>query len=123
MFKRPRFSLRTLLIAVTLLCVYLGMWSLTASWGVRDVTESTASNFPEESTRLDHDPNRVTSSNWTDPPWHFVGNGSSPCPFVVGVDYGSQVGHLAGTCERIYFFWFFGFKHHISGLGELYWLS
>lgn len=34
---RPRFSLRTLTAIVTLVCVYMAMWPLTVTRGVKDV--------------------------------------------------------------------------------------
>lgn len=35
--RRPRFSLRTLVIAMTIACFYFGCWPVTATTGVRDV--------------------------------------------------------------------------------------
>lgn len=37
---RPRFSIRTLIIFVTLVCCYLGLWEATKTWGVADVRET-----------------------------------------------------------------------------------
>jgi hypothetical protein len=37
--RRPRFSLRLLLILVTIACLYLGCWFPTATNGVRDIND------------------------------------------------------------------------------------
>ena len=36
---RPRFSLRTLVIFMTLVCVYFGAWETTKRFGIPDVTK------------------------------------------------------------------------------------
>ena len=33
---RPRFSVRTLLILVTLVCAYFGAWQITSRYGIKD---------------------------------------------------------------------------------------
>jgi len=36
---RPKFSLRTLAVVVTLVCVYFGCWEATNTWGIPAVPE------------------------------------------------------------------------------------
>jgi hypothetical protein len=37
---RPRFSLRTLAIVVTLVCAYFGAWEATKRWGIAQLPHS-----------------------------------------------------------------------------------
>lgn len=118
MFRRfrPRFSLRTLLIAVTLLCVYCGLWSLTASQGVSSVVESCVATFGADVNRVDYNPYDVpaTPGRVVDPPSVHV-TGSAPCPFVVGIElqYRPKSGGGCGFGEDACFFWFFGYQRLI----------
>ena len=85
-FLRLRFSLRTLLVLVTLVCVYLAAWEATKRYGVPEFTR------------------RMNPSMETP-------DASSPMPFIVGVtdvveltdDLGQNSVHM-----RCHFFWFFG---------------
>jgi hypothetical protein len=43
-----RFSTRTLLIAVTIICLYLACWIPTSTSGVRDVLDVTFSHHPPD---------------------------------------------------------------------------
>jgi hypothetical protein len=47
--RKPRFSLRTLIILTTLVCIYLGCWFPTATQGVSDVQKRI--NSEAEATR------------------------------------------------------------------------
>ncbi|HUG67861.1 MAG TPA: hypothetical protein VMM76_08915 [Pirellulaceae bacterium] len=42
---RPRFSVRTLAIVVTLVCVYFGLWEITKRWGVPELDEYSHYNW------------------------------------------------------------------------------
>jgi hypothetical protein len=43
-------------------------------------------------------------------PWYFVGQGSSPCPFVVAVDYGYMSAPTSGGGGKAYVVWLFGYQ-------------
>ena len=122
MIRRSRFCVRSLWIGITAICAYFGTWSLTMTWGVHDVVETTAAKLDATGERLDHDPFRSPGLS-PDPPWHFAGNGSSPCPFIVGVDWAVLHAPLAGTGGRSYFLWFLGVKCRIPVLDQFYWNS
>jgi len=78
---RPKFSVRSLLIVLTLTCVYLSLWSATRSRGVRDVEQRFA----------------------------FIGMpASSPAPLLVGINDEVQSGWYAQEV-RTYYVWIFGY--------------
>ena len=56
---RPRFSVRTLAIIVTLVCVYLGLWEATKKWGCSAVGSFASS--PAPFVVADEDPFRYTA--------------------------------------------------------------
>jgi len=84
---RPRFSLRTLVILVTLVCCYAACWGPTKRQGVVDVLRHVrdlyALGHPRDDLVID-----------------FHRRTSATMPFVVGIELGS---------ERHYYFWFFGY--------------
>ena len=89
---RPRFSVRTLVVVVTLVCAYFGLWEATKTWGIRAAV-------PE--------PTRFI------PPY-------SPCPFVIvepasTIMINANVAVMGGYDRRDYF-WFFGY---IRQLGDV----
>ena len=43
---RPRFSIRTLVIVVTLVCAYFGLWEATKRWGCPSVSDWASSPAP-----------------------------------------------------------------------------
>jgi hypothetical protein len=107
---------RQLCLACVALAVIAVGWIFTATWGVRDVT----AYFDDAASGLDG-PDRHVQRLYLDPdirpypakrqmPWYFVGNASSPCPFVVAIDAAYQVALLAGQRTRYYVFWFSGIK-------------
>ena len=122
MFRRFRFSVRSLWISITAICAYFGISSLTITWGVHDVVETAVAQCDTSGKRLDHDPYRSPGLS-PDPPWYFVGNGSSPCPFIVGVDWGVLHAPMAGTGGRSYFLWFLGVECRIPFFDKFYWIS
>jgi hypothetical protein len=87
---RPRFSVRTLLIVVTLVCVYFGAWKATKQWGCP----------------------QVLGMYWDGT------STSSPMPFVVVrtvvVAKESNGVHRLGT-DRTYYLWLFGHVAKLHG--------
>ena len=87
---RPRFSVRTLVIVVTLVCAYLGVWNANRDAALFDVIKY-----------IDEQPRPL-----------FVGNLASgfvqitcsrSIPFIIGMDDRDTLR------ERHYYFWFFGY--------------
>lgn len=110
----PRFSLRTLFLGVTIICVYLGLWSMTSIWGTTDVVNS-CRLASGESEHVDFDPFDGSATR-PEPKgaWHYV-RASSPGPFLVRVDASFRPGQgSCGMSERVYFLWFFGGKVPLS---------
>ena len=81
---RPRWSIRLLLVVVTLLCAYLACWRPTVSRAVRDVS--------------------LASSNLD----RFTWNEDVIAPLLVRADE-IYVGRSDVTPRRGYYFWFFGY--------------
>mgnify|MGYP001336794457 CR=1 FL=1 len=86
---RLRFSVRTLVIVVTLLCCYLGAWEATKTWGIPAIQVSA------------YQASQLTS----------------PCPFVI-VDPEDSFKTIAASLsdnwdaageDREVYFWFFGY--------------
>jgi len=82
---RPRFSVRTLVVMVTLVCVYFGCWEITKRFGVRDIV------FHKYVFRKLNNKEEV----------RFAGFLSSPGPFVVSQKWTGN--------DETYYFWFFGY--------------
>ena len=86
---RPRFSVRTLVIVVTLVCCYLGAWEATKTWGIPAIPVSA------------YQASQLTS----------------PCPFVIvnPEDLFTNIAELLGDSraaaegDREVYFWFFGY--------------
>ncbi len=95
---RPRFSLRTLVILLTLVCVYLSCWMPTSTRGVDDVamqlTIALLAEYgsPEDPVEVIQ---RMADFRQT----------SSKVPFVVGVNVNDGL----MSNHREYYFWFFGY--------------
>ena len=85
---RPRFSLRTLAIVVTLVCAYFGAWEATKRYGIQK--QSTAETF--------------YSSNWDTGYTSYASFDTSRCPFIIVRD-AYQNGNKQ---DRVYFLWLFG---------------
>jgi hypothetical protein len=88
--KRPQFSMRTLAIVVSAICVYFGAWEMTKRLGVRDTT-----HLLQEYA----DNGRVIVAAITPPAEE------SPMPFVIRR---AEYGYMSGTYQ--YYLWFFGFR-------------
>ena len=88
---RPKFSVRTLVILVTLVCCYAACWGPTKRTGVIDAL------------RCEFD---LTDENYESVEWLLqLFEAKATMPLVVGVTpivYGSQR-------RRHYYFWFFGY--------------
>jgi len=91
---RPRFSLRTLVIVVTLVCCYAACWGPTKTQGVKDV-ENFALSTASDAARADY-----LAIMWD----VAVPMPSAAMPLVVVVDRPSL-----SRIRRDYYFWFFGF--------------
>ena len=81
---RLRFSVRTLVVVVTLVCCYFGLWEVTRTCGIRVIPE--------------HDFREVTS----------------PCPFVIvdsgpSIRVRTNLNVVEEERRRHYYFWCFGY--------------
>jgi hypothetical protein len=98
--RRPRFSLRTLLVVVTLTCVYFAAWEVTKRKGVAAVQRLAVNKDLHPATR-----------------------GSSPMPFLVRLEPPQLIGPGPWTVEDVLaefdgsftYFWFFGWTWEIPG--------
>ena len=91
---RPRYSVRTIVIVVTMTCCYAACWSATKQQGVSDVYRFTANQL--------HEQGRSFALDMQSPMSEFL-DASAPVPFIVGLD-------AFRTKEpRRYYFWFFGY--------------
>lgn len=77
---RPKFSVRTLVVVVTLLCCYAACWGPTKRWGVDD----------------------VVYRGWL--PNDVSVNASAVAPLIVAEDFIEQA-----KITRGYYLWFFGY--------------
>ena len=88
----PRFSLRTLAIAVTMVCAYFAVWEATKKWGAREGTEVI---------------HRLDGGILKSRPRAY-----SPMPFIVLGEEEVSVMHSPDTGHTIvrpaYFLWLFG---------------
>ena len=83
---RPRFSLRTLFVLVTLVCAYFGAWEATKRYGVRSGNE-----WPVSS-----------------PSAAFVWNERSPVALIIERTEGVSTADAAAPTHRRYYLWLFG---------------
>ena len=84
---RPRWSIRILLIAITLICAYLACWGPTKKQGVDDV----ADQFPD----------------WIIDDW--INDIDVVAPLVVSAEGTSLPWQQPSKHYRHYYFWFFGY--------------
>ena len=112
-FKHPfKFAaLAALLLAVA--------WLITATWGVSDVVAVANRNAQGLNqslgplNRFHFDPDASPSKGRKEVPWYFIGNASSPFPFIVAVDVAFQIGSTAGQRSRHYVFWCCGSQYFL----------
>ena len=83
---RPRWSVRILLIVITLICAYLACWGPTEKWGVDDVLNYVNGELI----------------------YPFSLDGSA-LPLVVGIDTFDPIDIRRVSSTRRYYFWFFGY--------------
>lgn len=91
---RPKFSVRTLAIVMTLMCCYAACWSATKRQGVTDVYRFAANQLHEQGRSF-----ALDFQNFM--PEHL--NASATMPFIVGLD------SFRTQKLRRYYFWFFGY--------------
>lgn len=91
---RPRFTVRTLVVVMTLVCCYMACWMVTERQGVSDVYHFTASKLEDQGHK--------TALDWQDFMPEFL-NASANTPFLVGLDT------LTSPTTHRYYFWFFGY--------------
>ena len=107
--------LRRRVAAHAVLIVYLASWLATYQFGTSQIRNHVLSGAKHSDGMkiLDYDPvlDRSPTHEEPPPPWLFVGNRSTPCPFVVSIEYGSQLAHLLGSGHHTYVFWIFGYEH------------
>lgn len=103
---RPRFSVRTLAIFVTLVCAYFAAWEATKRWGIPDSTVDiprTGSGYTVRQPtkgRLIHTRNTGVAA---------VITAGSPAPFVIRTEelvVDVEVGRIKHVMR--YYLWFFG---------------
>lgn len=99
---RLRCSVRTLIVGVSLVCLYFVSWNLTQRFGAasiwRKIRVKEQSRLPVE---IDANGTRwYTAATSTS---------SSPMAFIVKLDL-----FLAGHVESRYYFWFFGYHQHLA---------
>jgi hypothetical protein len=105
---RPRFSIRTLVIVVTLVCLYAACWGPTKRQGVDDVLRYVDPGRVEQMVRSKTRirPNGTQLSpiqpSWISPLWSKTATfgESATLPLLVGVNC---------NAARHYYFWFFGY--------------
>jgi hypothetical protein len=87
-WRQPRFSVRTLVVALTLLCIYLACWRVTILRGQREVVAESNHRFG-------------TAGN----------EPGSALPFVVWLHHGDSNAPNGNAVLRHfdYYFWFFGY--------------
>jgi hypothetical protein len=93
----PRFSLRTLVILLTLVCAYFGLWSVTEKYALR--SESVV--------------HLVTDGQWDPGEVEFqIREDGSPVPFVIWRE--EDPGPKSGYNRAIrYYLWFFGWEYQL----------
>lgn len=114
-------------LAILVVGSYLACWLATAYWGIPSVEQAVSAELvihpmhSRDFARLDFDPYATDSIPKLDPPWYVIGNGSSPGPFIVTMDYSWMAGPTLGEGGKQYWFWFFGLRWRFGN--ALHWLS
>ena len=98
---RPKFSIRALVILVTLVCCYAACWGPTKSRGVRDVPRRAfQATIGLSSGNADEDAELIEY-------FYRSFNASAVVPLVVSID--GPLLRYGQPLQRQYFFWFFGY--------------
>ena len=103
-----RFSLRQLWIGLTILCVVLGLWTATATRGVRDDQRRLAGELSAKIA------DSQAKHAFMEPPSFETGGGFAALPLVVAIRVKHDWGLLPnsniadGTIRQAHFLWFFG---------------
>ena len=99
---RPQFSVRTLAIVVTLVCLYFGAWDLTKRWGIPDNTVEMPGYVVRQPTtgRLIHTKDSGVAA---------VVTAGSPAPFVIWTEE-LWVDANTGNIKHVmrHYIWLFG---------------
>ena len=91
--RRLTFSMRTLTVLISLFCVYLACWRITAKTGVTDAINQ----------YYGYDFVQSDDSGWEIDDFHpWV-----PMPMIIRIDEPHFVGFNSIQFERRYYFWFF----------------
>ena len=102
---RPRFSVRTLVIFMTLACIYFAAWSFTRRHGPRDVFSMLTAEY---------------SHSWVDDSYILQAQNegvvSVPMPFVVTIDHQLPLSNNSKPTQytREYYLWFNGWTTPVS---------
>ena len=88
---RPRFSVRTLVVLVTLVCCYAACWGPTKTRGVVDVIDHVAGNYVI-----------IALSDYDTPDLDLTCDAMAKTPLVVSFTEPFET-------RRHYYFWFFGY--------------
>lgn len=112
---RCRFSLRTLMLFVTLVAFVFGSWSLTWQVGTRNVVNLLDRKYCRDgSVRIERNPMKDEELfESIEPEWHYLGRTSSPFPFIVAYEeargfISPYTGNYIGEYKHEYYLWFFG---------------
>jgi len=107
----PRFSLRTLLIVVL---VYALLWTLTATWGVRDVISSMEFGQGFSVSKAGNTVHIVSKSN---DGYDWKNRVFATCPFCVYITaHGRMNGHEIDAHAKL--LWFFGYQRLFDELNR-----
>ena len=107
-------------IFVALVIMYLGSWWATYYFGKISIEQKWDAHFKGDKTRLAHKilvldnpfEDQKYIRNTVPMPAYFVGNTSSPFPFIVSIDIAEFTEGSAGG-SRVDYFWFLGYKRGI----------
>jgi len=106
---RPRFSVRTLVIVVTLVCAYLACWMRTRTQGIDDVAMHASRVYMSGPYVME--PNLIPYQDVADltrraEHWHAI----SVVPFVVSINQSDDIGSTIWVpVHNKHYFWFFGY--------------
>ena len=107
---RPRFTLRTLAIFVTLVCAYFGAWEATETWGIRQLSSTYMLNTLDEDglpARRTKKLDRRTHEEYLNLAKR-EGVVSSPVPFAISKREEVTTSSRKFEEKRRYYIWFFG---------------